>query len=154
MDRVLEPVSSAWLAGLAVVVAAGAAGAVAGLALSDPGEDAERISYLVSLLAAAATAVLLVVLSQRRRVQIARLRTEAAVVVFHLRTRGAELAQATRLSPEDLAETLRAATRLAIKARALTEALTRAGVEQEAIELRVAVEAIEFALRAGGAASA
>jgi hypothetical protein len=149
MQRDLEPISAARIAALAVVTALAAAVATAGLALSDPGDDAERISYVAALLIAGATATLLAALSYRRRSAVARLRAEAAAVVFDLRTRAAELVRAERMAPDRLATTLRDATRLTQTARELLDAVTRAGVAQEAIELRVAIEAIERALGAG-----
>jgi hypothetical protein len=146
MNRALEPISATRLAALAVVVALAATVAATGLALSDPGDDAERISYIVALLVSGATAALLAALSRRRQSEVVRLRAESAAVVFELRTRAAELANASRMPPDQLARTLREATRLTLAARELLEAGTRAGVAQEAIELRVAIEAIELAL--------
>ena len=141
MERALEPISAARLAGLAIVVALGATVAVVGLALSDPGDDAERISYVVSLLAAAATAVLLVFLRDRRLAQVVTLRGEAAVVVFELRV----AAMSVRSGPLDPGQ-LRATTELATRARELSEILTRAGIDGETLELQVGLEGLEMAL--------
>lgn len=152
MNRVARPLSAARLAAVAITAAVGAAAAIVGLALSDAGDDAERAAYLVSLLAAAVAAVLLTSLAERRRAEVARLRADAAVVVFHLRAHAVELAQGAALAPERLAATLRAATQLALEARRLADALTDAGVAQEASELRVAIEAVERSLRLGGLA--
>ena len=149
MERGPEPVSVSRLAGLAIVVALGAIVAGLGLIFSDPGDDAARVAYLVSLIAAATTAVLLPMLLRRRRVEIATLRADAAVLVFQLRSQAVELAQSSRWPRERLAEALRTATAQAFRARRQVEILTRAGVEQEAIELRVALEALEVSLRNG-----
>lgn len=149
MEPVREPISASRVAGLAIVVALAAAVAIVGLALSDQGDDAERAAYLASLMVAGATGLLLVALAQRRRAEIAALRAEAAVVVFRLRVRAGEVAQSASLPRDRLAEALRAATQLTFKGRALVETLIQAGVEQEAIELRVAIEAVELALRPG-----
>ena len=149
MERDSQPISVSRLAGLAIVVAIGAIVATLGLVFSDPGDDAERIAYLISLVDAGGTAVLLPMLARRRRVEIARLRADAAVLVFQLRAQATQLAQSSRWPRERLAEGLRNATGLALKACGLVETLTRAGVEQEAIELRVAIEALEVALKVG-----
>jgi hypothetical protein len=149
MQRDLEPISATRIAALSMITALAAAVATAGLALSDPGDDAERISYIAALLVAAATATLLAALSYRRRSEVARLRAEAAAVVFELRSRAAALIRAPEMAPDRLAKDLREATRLTLTAREMLDAVTRAGVAQEAIELRVAIEAIEHALGAG-----
>jgi hypothetical protein len=149
MDGGSDPVSESRLAGLAIVVALGAIVATLGLIFSDPGDDAARVAYLVSLIAAAATAVVLPMLVRRRRIEIARLRADAAVLVFQLRAHATQLAQSSRWPRARLAEALRTATTLAMRARGLAETLTRAGVEQEPIELLVAIEAVEVSLRVG-----
>lgn len=154
MDRELEPVSAGRLAALAIIVAVAATVAVIGLILSDPGDDAERISYLAGLLTAGATGALLAGLAYLRRVEITHLRVRAAVLIFELRAHAAQLTDSARLRRESLTEVLRDTTRVALEARVLTETLIRAGVAQEAIELRVALEAIDFSLERGPATSA
>ena len=153
MERGVDPVSSSRLAGLTIIVALGATVATLGLIFSDPVDDAARIAYLVSLVAATTTAVLLPMLLRRRQVEIARLRGDAAVLIFQLRAHATELAQSSRWPRERLAEALRTATALTFMARTLVETLTRAGVAQEAIELRVAMEAIEASLNLAGGES-
>ena len=149
MQRAVDPVSATWLAALGVAAALGAAMAVAGLALSDPGDDIERISCLVSMLAAAATLVLLVALHRRRRAEIARLREDAAVVVYRLRAGAAAIAPAMRATGEDLPHSLRAVAQTVVEARSLAATVSRNGLDQDAIELRVALEAVELALWTG-----
>ena len=149
MERGSEPISSARLAGVLIVVAVGATTAVLGLIFSDPGDDAARVAYLVSLLAALIAALLLPVVARRRQVELTSLRGDAAVLVFQLRAQATELAGSSRWPRERLAAALRTATAQAFRARRLAEMLTRAGVEQEVIELRVALEALEMSLSAG-----
>jgi hypothetical protein len=149
VERGSEPISSAWLAGLGVIVAVGATVAVLGLIFSDSGDDAARIAYLASLAAAMIAALLLPVLARRRQVEITSLRGDAAVLVFCLRAQATELAGSSRWPRERLAAALRTATAQAFRARRLTEILTRAGIAQEAIELRVALEALETSLNVG-----
>jgi hypothetical protein len=150
MERGVDPVSSSRLAGLTIIVAVGATVATLGLIFSDPGDDASRVAYLVSLAAATGAALLLPMLLHRRRVEITRLRGDAAVLIFQLRTHATGLAQSSRWPREQLAEALRTATALTFMARTLVETLTRAGASQEAIELRVAMEAIEASLELAG----
>ena len=147
MERGVDPVSSSRLAGLTIIVALGATVATLGLIFSDRGDDASRVAYLVSLAAAATAALLLPMLLRRRRIEIAGLRADAAVLIFKLRAHATELAQAAHWPRERLAGALRTAAELTTSARSHAEVLTRAGAEQEAIELRVAIEAIEAALR-------
>lgn len=153
MERGVDPVSSSRLAGLTITVALGATVATLGLIFSDRGDDASRVAYLVSLAAAAGAALLLPMLLHRRQIEIARLRGDAAVLIFQLRAHATELAQSSRWPRERLAEALRAAAALTFMARALAETLTRGGVAQEAIELRVAIEAIEASLNHAGGES-
>jgi hypothetical protein len=149
MERVPEPTSIARIAGLAIAVVLGAVVATVGLIFSDPGDDAARASYGVSLLAAAATALLLPMLLRKRRSEIVQLRADAAVLVFQLRAQAVALAGSASWPAARLAVALRNATALAFRARRLAETLTRAGVEQETIELRVALEAVEVSLSTG-----
>lgn len=147
MQRGKEPVSASRLVGLAVAVGLGVAAAIAGLIASQPGDDAQRAGYLVALLAGGATVTLLASLASARRVEIARLRVNAAALVFELRARPTVLADVENGNPDELGEELRETTRLAARARRMIEVLVVSGAEQEAIELRVAIEAIEVALR-------
>ncbi len=127
----------------------GAVVATVGLIFSDPGDDAARASYAVSLVAAATTALLLPMLLRRRRIEIVALRADAAVLVFQLRAQAVALAGSATWPAARLAVALRDATALAFRARRLTETLARAGVEQETIDLRVALEAVEASLTTG-----
>lgn len=141
-----DPVSVTSLAALAAGAGLGAALAVVGLALSDPGDDAERISCLASLLAAAATFVLLVALHARRQCALTGLREDAAVVVYRLRAGAAAITPAARAGGEELSHSLRAVTQTVQDARRLAAMVGRNGLAQEATELRVAIEAVELAL--------
>jgi hypothetical protein len=93
--------------------------------------------------------VLLVAARRGREAQLTRLRADAAVVVYRLRAGAAAIAPAARSTGEDLPHSLRAVTQTVQEARRLAATASRHGLDQAAIELRVAIEAVELALWTG-----